>query len=784
MAGVNSVITVESIDDITPGTIFVAYSTLPFFPKPNRRPFLALWRTGNQVVSLPLTSLRKGAFDPPTAAKSFGRSLASYFPIAPASNRSYLPITATPNITGFIDLLTPVTIGQSSLPLKKTKATIISARDLQNVIMAHVGLVQCGQEEILTGLEDQTSEILVIGRSTCYNIRQIALDMLQCSEQGLLHARRTQEITKSLVEAFDKPPTAKLILPRPHHPTPSPSSTFVDQPPPPPHPPRPPQADTQHRQPAQMSSGQQRQQSQQPRQILNNQSGPASCRPDSFPRNPRNPDNGGGGDGSSGARRSRGFSGFYTAPTGGGSNQQRNRATARMPETSGNQGVQHQEEYQHGGDDEIEEWTKSDWDLVEDVTPEEKVKERELGKDSDSISEWDLDDWDKLEDIIPGNMPKHQYSQYHTPDTLPAEMDESSTCESTYSISKGDRNDFNSEVPQGNTAIPHPLLSPLLQEGKQEPPSKDTSHEHDRRSNKSSPYRHKQHQRNFLPVSLTTQPQWAQSQFANLTHALRRITARPQLHREATPIPATGDIGEDNEDVEDTQYSDTDSQNVTTTPPITQATRTTTPEEEQTPSEQFKIVGPETTPITPVGTTGQQDAHGQCDALLEPSPRSAASEGGEEEEGEEEEEEGEENKKEVVEEEYYKVYKELQRILLNSLKSSIQVIGVSEDELNTLHPNGEVSFVAYRSFLTNTGWEEPSGQLLAALDRGQSLQQEMTSAEGRVSLGLLIRYVDVAREICLPYTHLTREIDELRARTEIALGSISSTTTTTAGSDG
>ncbi|RPB00270.1 hypothetical protein L873DRAFT_1805402, partial [Choiromyces venosus 120613-1] len=47
-------------------------------------------------------------------------------------------------------------------------------------------------------------------QSTHYNIRQMALDMLQCSKEGLLHATRTQRITKSLVEAFDRPPTTKL----------------------------------------------------------------------------------------------------------------------------------------------------------------------------------------------------------------------------------------------------------------------------------------------------------------------------------------------------------------------------------------------------------------------------------------------------------------------------------------------------------------------------------------------------------------------------------------------
>ncbi|RPA88800.1 hypothetical protein L873DRAFT_1823947, partial [Choiromyces venosus 120613-1] len=86
----------------------------------------------------------------------------------------------------------------------------------------------------------------------------------------------------------------------------------------------------------------------------------------------------------------------------------------------------------------------------------------------------------------------------------------------------------------------------------QELPPKGTSHEHDRRSNKSSPYRHKKHHRNFLPGSHTRQPRWAQSQFTNFTHGVRRIIARRQLHQEATPVLATRDIGEDNEGVEDT----------------------------------------------------------------------------------------------------------------------------------------------------------------------------------------------------------------------------------------
>ncbi|PWW76731.1 hypothetical protein C7212DRAFT_344200 [Tuber magnatum] len=288
MAGVSPGITVENVGDITPGTIFIGFSTLPSHSQPKRRPFLALWKVGNQIVSF----LQNEGGSVPEAAEKFRRSIASYYPISPARNSRYLPVTATDNFQGFIDLLTPVSLGQSSLK-GRSRATRISQGDLRNVIMAHVGLVQCGQEAVNTGQGEQESEMLLIDRNTHDSIRQMALDMLQRSKEGLLHAKRTQEVTKSLVEAFDKPPAAKLILPRLRNSTPSLSSTFVDQSPPPP-----PQADAQHIHPAQQSSGQQ--QPHQPQQPLNSTSGQAGCRPDAPPGGRRNPDNGDGGDGSFG----------------------------------------------------------------------------------------------------------------------------------------------------------------------------------------------------------------------------------------------------------------------------------------------------------------------------------------------------------------------------------------------------------------------------------------------------------------------------------------------------
>ncbi|KAG0641489.1 hypothetical protein HOY80DRAFT_1112395 [Tuber brumale] len=768
-------ITIENVGDITPGTIFLGHSTLPSHPQPKRRPFLALWKVGNQVISLPLTSLQNGGGSVQVAAERFGRSTASYYPITPESNPPYLPVTATQNFRGFIDLLTPVTIGQSSLGKKKTKATKISATDLRSVIMAHVGLVQCGQEEVSLARQEEQPEMLLIDRRTHDNMRQMALGMLQSSEEGLLHARRTQEVTKSLVEAFDRPPAAKLVLPRLQNPTPSLSSSPVDQPPPPP-----PQTDTQRRQPGQRSSGQQQQQ-QQLQQPLSSQSGPVSCRPGAPPGGPRNPDNGGGDDGSSGTHHPRSSSNSYSALTG---TAKRNRTTTRVSGSSGNQGVQHQKEHQqeecqqegeyhHNKDsnneeDEIDEWTRDDWELVE----------KQAGEDSDSSStssEWDLADWDKLEGIIPENTPTEKCGQCHTTATAsPVEVYRTPTCESAYSHWEGDQSDCNSEVPQGNTAIPHPLLSPPLQEGQEEPPSKDTSDEHDRRSNKSSPDQHQQHQRNFLPASLPTQPQRAQSQFTNFTHALRRITARAQLHQEATSVPPVG--GGTGSKSEDTHPPDISPRDVATT----QATQTTTPE--QAPTMEPKISGPETSPIPTVRPSKLADARGEWGALLESHSSSAAAEG----KGKGKVEvEVEENKQKVVEEEY-KVYQELQRILSNACKSSLRQLGVSEDSLWALEPKNEVSFRAYRSSFSSLISEDSAhednsiGRFLAALDRGQSLQAEiaaeMAAAGGRLSGGLLMEYVDVAREICQPHDDSSREIDELCARAEIALGSGSSAT--------
>ncbi|CAZ83616.1 unnamed protein product [Tuber melanosporum] len=645
--------------------------------------------------------------------------------------------------------------------------------------MAHVGLVQCGQEEALLAGQGEPPEMLLIDKRTHDNMRQMALGMLQSSEDGLLHARRTQEVTKSLVEAFDRPPAAKLVLPRLQNPAPSLSSSFVDQPPPPPPHPRPPQADT-RRQPGQQSSGQQQQQ-QQPQQPLNSQSGPASCRPRAPPGGPRNSDDGGGDDGSSGIRRPWGSYSFYTAPTGTG---KRNRTTTRGSGSSGTQGVQHQKEHQqeecqqeeehhhdkdsNNEEDEIVEWTRDDWEWVE----------KQPGEDSDStssISEWDLADWEKLEGIIPGNTPTEKCGQCHTTATAsPGDVNRTPTCQSTYSLSERDQSDCNSEAPQGKkTVTPHPLLNPPLQEGQEEPPSKDTSDEHDRRSNKSSPDQYQQHQRNFLPASFSTQPQWAQSQFTNFTHALRRITARVQPQQEATSLPPAGS----------STGSSTGSEGEDTHPPgitprgvaTTQATQTTP---EQDPTMEFGIASPETSDIPAVGPSEPADARGEWAALLESHPNSAAVEKGRGEvEG---------NKQKVVEEEYKKVYQELQRILSNACRSWLRTLGASEDSFRALQPKDEVSFGAYRSSFSpliseDSAQEDNSiGRFLAALDRGQSLQEdiaaEMAAAGGQLSGGLLMEYVDVAREICQPHDDSNREIDELCSRAEIALGSGSSAT--------
>lgn len=619
--------------------------------------------------------------------------------------------------------------------------------------MAHVGLVQCGQEAVRTGQGEQESEMLLIDRKTHDSIRQMALEMLQCSKEGLLHARRTQEVTKKMVEAFDKPPAAKLILPRLPYPSPSLNSTLVERPSPPP-PPRSPQADTQQ------SSGQQQ-------QPLNSQYGSAGCRPNTFPGDPRDPDNGGGGGGPPGTHARSGSSNLSYAPTGSGPNQQRNKAPARRSGTNGNQVVQRQEEcrqegcqqeHQHdeeGNDeDEIDEWTKGDWAWVEESILEDKEKGKQPGEDSDSNppSEWDQDDWDKLEDIIP-------------------EID-------THLPPEGGQSDSDGEGTQGNTVIPHPLLSPLFQEGQEEPPSKDASDENDRRYNKSSSDQYNEHQRNFLPTSLPTQQPWAQSQFRTFTHALRRITARAQLQQEETSAPAAGNTGSEREDIEDIHSPSTEPQGVATTPPSAQATQTATPEE-RAPAGQSKTVESETSPIPAVGPTETEGASGERTALLESPPRSAVvgGEGGELE-----------NKRVAVEEEYKKIYQELQRILSNVCKSWLRPLSVSEDSPAAPQPKDEASFGAHRSSMSSLISEDSShednsiGRLLAALDRGQSLQAEiateMEAAGGRLSGGLLVKYIDIAREICQPHNDSSREIDELCTRAGIALGSSSSVTDT------
>ena len=723
-----------------------------------------------------------------TAAERFGRSTASYYPIAPASNQSYLPVTATQNFSGFIDLLTPVTLGHCSLG-RRAKATRISEGDLQNVIMAHVGLVQCGREAAQTEQAEQESEMLLIDRRTHESIRNMALDMLQRSEEGLLHARHTQEVTKSLVEAFDSPPAAKLILPRQQYPSPSMGSTHPPPPPPPPPPPRPPQAGTQHRHPGQQSSGQQQQQ----QQPLNSRYGSGSCRPDTFPGDPRNPDNG-GGDGPAGTHLYWGSSNLSSAQTGSKPNQQHNRNTARRPGTSGNQVVQHQEEYrqevyqqehQHEEDgndeDEIDEWTKGDWAWVEEIIPEDKGKGKQPGEDidSNSFSEWDPADWD----LIPEITPTEKCDKCHTTvTTSPGGMGRTHICGSTYLPSEGDQSNCNSEVSQGNTAIPHPFLRPPFQEGQEEPPSKDTSDENDRRSNKSGSDLYSEHQRYFLPTSLPTQQPWAQSQFRTFTHALRRITARTQLQQEASSSPAAGSTSNKREAIEYVHSSGTEPQGVATTP-STEATQTAT--EEQAPTGQSKTMESETSPIPAVGTTGAEDAGEQRAAPLESPPRSAAVGG----------RGGEVENEQALEEEYRGVYQELQRILSNVCKSWLRPLGASEDSLGALHPKDEAFFGAYRSSFSSlisqdSAHEDDSiGRLLAALDRCQSLQAEITAemeaAGGRLSGGLLVKYIDIAREICQPHSDSSREIDELCARAGIALGnSISATATAAAAESG
>ncbi|RPA88488.1 hypothetical protein L873DRAFT_1167318 [Choiromyces venosus 120613-1] len=138
-------------------------------------------------------------------AEGFRRSIASYFPIAPASNRPNLPITATPNITGFIDVLTQVTVGKSSLPPKKAKEMIISAMDLRNVVKAHVGLVRCRQEAVPVRPEDQTSEMPLADQSTHFNIRQTALDMIQCSKESFYMQDALRKLQRVLLRRLIDP---------------------------------------------------------------------------------------------------------------------------------------------------------------------------------------------------------------------------------------------------------------------------------------------------------------------------------------------------------------------------------------------------------------------------------------------------------------------------------------------------------------------------------------------------------------------------------------------------
>ncbi|CUS15035.1 unnamed protein product [Tuber aestivum] len=426
-------ITVESIGDITPGTIFIGYSTLPSYSQPKRRPFLALWKVGDGVVSFLRTvdgSVQEGA-------EKFGRSIASYYPIAPASNPPYLPIPALENFEGFIDLLTPVTLGQSSLG-RKSRGSRISEGDLRCVIMAHVSLVQCGQEAVQTGKVEQESEMLLIDRRTHDGIRQMALDLLQRNREGLLQAGFTEKVTLSIIEAFDRPPAAKLILPRLHYPTPS-RSTFVDPQPPSPLPPQRLEVYTQRGYPAQQSPAQkqERQPPQQPQQPqrLSGQHGLAGCRPSTPPGHHRNPDNGDDGNGSPGIRGPR-DSNFYSGPTG-----------------SGNQGVKHKKESHQGEhqykkdsnneEDGIDEWANGDWARVEETVPEGEKKEKQLGEDSDSnslFSQWGLDDRNKIGGVIPENTPTQ------TP-----------TCESTNSLMKDDQHDDTSGVAQGNKQKNHHL---------------------------------------------------------------------------------------------------------------------------------------------------------------------------------------------------------------------------------------------------------------------------------------------------------------------------------------
>ncbi|KAG0138815.1 hypothetical protein HOY82DRAFT_620598 [Tuber indicum] len=439
MAGIIKSLTIESIDDITPGMIFLGHSTLPTHSQLKRRPFLALWKVGNNVVALPLTSLANMGSSVQVAAEKFQRSTASFYPIAPNSNTSYLPVTATENFAGFIDLLVPVTLGQSSLGRKKSKAIRISTGDLRNVIMAHVGLIQCGQEAVLTEQKEQESEMLLIDRRTYDSIRLMALDLLRCSEDCLPHVEHIKEVARSLAGAFDRPPAAKLILPRPHYPTPSLGSTFAGPPPPPPLPPQVLQVGTSRKHPTQQDPSQQQQQPQQP-QPPNGQSGSASCRPHTFPGNPGNPDDDGDGDGSLGTRP-RDSSNFYSAPT-------RDR----------NQGVQHQKEYQqekhqhnkHSNieEDGVDEWTKRDRPRAEEIVPEDEEKEKQLGEDHDShspFSQWDLANRGKPEGLIPKNTET-----------------QTSTYEDKFSLTEGTQHHYNSEVARGNKGKNYHLRTRMI----------------------------------------------------------------------------------------------------------------------------------------------------------------------------------------------------------------------------------------------------------------------------------------------------------------------------------
>ncbi|PUU83988.1 hypothetical protein B9Z19DRAFT_1118520 [Tuber borchii] len=100
-------------------------------------------------------------------------------------------------------------------------------------------------------------------------------------------------------------------------------------------------------------------------------------------------------------------------------------------------------------------------------------------------------------------------------------------------------------------------------------------------------------------------------------------------------------------------------------------------------------------------------------------------------------------------------------MLSNVCKSWLRPLGVSEDSPAAPQPKDEASFGGRRSSSSSLISEDSAhednsiGRLLAALDRGQSLQAEiaaeMEAAGGRLSGGLLVKYIDIAREICQPH---------------------------------